>query len=342
MGFLDEVVIMTRSGRGGKGCVSFRREKFIPKGGPDGGDGGNGGNIIVRATKKRYALSDYGARKHFRAHNGEPGKGKNQSGKNGADLIIEVPVGTIVQDDDTHEILADLVADDQKVLLIPGGRGGRGNQHFATPTHRAPRIAQAGQSGHEKRLRLSLKLLADIGLIGFPNTGKSTLLSRLSMARPKVGAYPFTTRVPNLGVMVFDDEVTLVIADIPGLVEGASRGRGLGLRFLKHIERTRLLLHLLDITYRPDQDILEDFHALRREMVSYNPLLAQKPQIVLVNKIDLCGNETRDPKDLHKALEEAGMESLSISALSGEGLGELKKAIFEKWMNEINPSSEGI
>ena len=340
MGFLDEVVITARSGEGGKGCVSFRREKYIPKGGPDGGDGGDGGNILVKATQTLYTLSDYGSCKHFRAKNGAHGKGKNQSGKNGDDLIIEVPLGTIVQDNDTHEVLADLISDNQEVLLIPGGKGGKGNQHFATPINRTPRIAQPGRAGQEKRLRLSLKLLADIGLVGFPNAGKSTLLSRLSMARPKVDNYPFTTLVPNLGVMVLDDEVTLVIADIPGLIEGASRGRGLGHRFLKHIERTRLLLYLLDITYRPDQDILKDFHILRREMVSHSPVLAQKPQIVLINKIDLCGYETRDLKDLRRALERAGIETLSISALSGEGLEEFKKLILEKWVKEKNLLSQ--
>jgi len=331
MGFLDEAVIWTRSGDGGKGCVSFRREKFIPKGGPDGGDGGNGGNIIVRATGSLFTLTKYASSKHFKARNGEPGRGKNQSGKNGRDLVFEVPLGTIIEDLDTGELLADLVRDNQKVLLIPGGKGGKGNQHFATSKNRAPRIAQPGLPGWEKRLKLSLKFLADIGLIGLPNAGKSTLLARLSTASPKIGNYPFTTVFPNLGVLSCDDDTSLVIADIPGLVEGASQGRGLGHRFLKHIERTGLLLHLLDITFQPDEDILEDFHLLRREMAAYNPALVEKPQMVLINKMDLYGIQHRDLTSLRKTLKGIGVDSLPISALTGDGIEELKRTIFEKW-----------
>jgi GTP-binding protein len=334
MRFLDEAVIKIKSGDGGRGCVSFRRERFIPKGGPDGGDGGNGGSLIVKGNKTLHTLADYGSSKYFKAPNGEPGRGKNQTGKNGADLILEVPLGAIIQDDDTGELLTDLVNDNQEVVVIPGGKGGKGNKHFATSTNRAPRIAQPGCMGQEKRLRLSLKSLADIGLIGLPNAGKSTLLSRLSMARPKVDSYPFTTLVPNLGVITFDDGRSLVIADVPGLIEGASQGRGLGHRFLKHVERTKLLFHLLDITYQPDQDILEDFHALRREMVAYNPALAQKPQMVLINKMDLYDRENRDLEKLQMALERIGLESLPISALSGEGLEELKGIILGKWKEE--------
>jgi len=332
MVFLDEAFITAVSGDGGKGCVSFRREKFIPKGGPDGGDGGNGGSIIVRASTRHHTLTDYSSRKYLKAQKGQPGRGKNQSGKNGADLIFEVPLGTIIEDSDTGEFLGDLIHDNQELILLPGGKGGKGNQRFATSTNRAPRIAQPGLPGKEKRLKLSLKFLADIGLIGLPNAGKSTLLSRLSMARPRVDSYPFTTIFPNLGVMSFDDERTLIIADIPGLIEGASQGRGLGHRFLKHIERTKLLLHLLDITFHPDQDIIEDFHTLIREMNAFSPQLAQKPQMVLVNKMDVYGPEHRDLKALQKALEESGVESIPISALTGEGLEELKKVIREKWI----------
>lgn len=331
MGFLDEAIIWTRSGDGGKGCVSFRREKYIPKGGPDGGDGGAGGNIIVRATGSLFTLTKYASRKHFKARNGNPGRGKNKSGKNGRDLVFEVPLGTIIEDLDTGELLADLVHDNQEVLLIPGGKGGKGNQHFATSKYRAPRIAQPGLPGLEKRLRLSLKFLADIGLIGLPNAGKSTLLTRLSTASPKIGNYPFTTVFPNLGVLTCDDDTSLVIADIPGLVEGASEGRGLGHRFLKHIERTGLLLHLLDITFQPDEDILEDFHLLKREMEAYNPTLIKKPQLVLINKMDLYGIQHRDLVSLREALKKVGVESLPISALTGDGIEELKKTISEKW-----------
>jgi GTP-binding protein len=266
------------------------------------------------------------------AEKGQPGRGKNQSGKNGADLIFEVPLGTIIEDSDTGEVLGDLIHDKQELVLIRGGKGGKGNQRFATSTNRAPRIAQPGLPGKERRLRLSLKFLADIGLIGLPNAGKSTLLSRLSMARPKVDSYPFTTIFPNLGVMSFDDESSLIIADIPGLIEGASAGRGLGHRFLKHIERTKLLLHVLDITFHPEKDILEDFHMLINEMNAFSPELARKPQMVLINKMDIYGPDHRDLKVLQEALEKSGLESLPISGLTGEGLEELKKVIREKWI----------
>ncbi len=331
MGFLDEVVITASSGKGGNGCVSFRREKYIPKGGPDGGNGGNGGNIVLRATRKLYSLFDYAPRKHLKAGNGKPGKGKNQSGKNGVDLVLEVPVGTIVQDIDTQEILADLIHDSREILLIPGGRGGKGNRHFSTSTNRTPRFAQPGEPGQEKRLGLSLKFLADIGLIGLPNAGKSTLLSLLSTARPKVGSYPFTTLIPNLGTLIFDDDVSLIMADIPGLIKGAGQGRGLGHRFLKHIERTKFLLHLLDITYKPEQDLLEDLKTINNEMTSYDPALAKKPQIVLINKMDLYKSGHRDLGEIQEKLEDLGLPSLPISALTGQGLEKLKESILEKW-----------
>jgi len=342
MGFLDEAVITVASGAGGNGCVSFRREKYIPKGGPDGGDGGNGGGIVVLTTKKLHSLIDYSSRKHLRACKGTSGRGKNQSGKNGADLILELPLGTIIQDCDTDEVLADLIHENQKILLIPGGKGGKGNKHFATATNRAPRIAQPGLPGQEKKLKLSLHFLADIGLIGLPNAGKSTLLSRLTMARPKVDSYPFTTLIPNLGVMTFDDESALVVADIPGLIEGASQGRGLGHRFLKHIERTNLLLHLLDIAYKPDQDILEDFNTIRGEMEAYSPALAQKPQMVLINKMDLYCPDHRNLGELQQALEGVGFKSLPISALTGEGMEELKEIIYKKWRDPVQPPKDSM
>jgi GTP-binding protein len=328
MGFLDEAVIVVRSGDGGSGCISFRREKFVPKGGPDGGDGGTGGSIIIRATKRHLSLSHYQSRTHFRASGGEPGKGKNQHGKNAPDLILEVPLGTLVEDLETRELLADLVRDQQDFLVIPGGMGGKGNRHFATSTNRAPRRAHPGTPGQEKRLRLSLKFIADIGLVGLPNTGKSTLLSRLSMAHPKIDNYPFTTLVPNLGIMTLQDHRDLTIADIPGLVEGASEGRGLGHRFLKHIERTQVLLHLLDITYSPRKNILEDYHTLRNEILAYNPMLSRKTQVVLINKMDLYGPQHRDIGHLQGALEHLGLKSLPISALTGQGLDQLKKILF--------------
>ena len=331
--FLDEAVITARSGDGGRGCISFRREKYIPRGGPDGGDGGKGGDIIVRATKRLYTLEDYSLRKNFKAQNGTHGKGKDQTGKNGKDVIIEVPLGTNIYDHDTGEMLADLIQENQGILILSGGKGGRGNQHFATPTNRAPRIAQPGIPGQKKRLKLSLKHLADIGLIGLPNAGKSTLLSRLTQARPRIANYPFTTLVPNLGVMTFDDERSLTLADIPGLIEGASQGKGLGHRFLKHIERTELLLHLIDITYMPAHHILEDFFALRSELETYNPLLVHKDYMVLINKMDIYTQNTRDIESVTGALTEMGLASLPISALTGEGLDDLKMALAKKFFN---------
>ena len=240
-------------------------------------------------------------------------------------------MGTIIYDQDTDEIIADIILDDQKVLILPGGKGGKGNSHFATSTNRTPRFAQPGTPGRKKRLRLSLKYLADIGIIGLPNAGKSTLLSRLTMARPKIDGYPFTTTVPNLGVIEFDDRETLTLADIPGLIEGASEGRGLGHRFLKHIERTKFLLHLLDLSYVPDVDLLEDFHLLRDELEKYNPALPLKNQMVLINKIDLpLSSKTRDVKEITDALDKLGIKSLPVSALTGEGLEKLKEILAEK------------
>ena len=340
MVFLDEAAITARSGDGGKGCVSFRREKFVPKGGPDGGNGGDGGSIIIRATKRLYTLRDFSRRKYFKAGNGGPGKGKNQSGRNSPHCIIETPVGTIIQDHESGEVLADLIEDNQEIVLIQGGKGGKGNQHFASSTNRTPRMAQPGLPGQEKRLRLTLKLLADIGLVGLPNAGKSTLLSRLTMARPKIDNYPFTTIVPNLGVISFDNEKTLVMADIPGLVEGASSGRGLGDRFLRHIERTNLLLHILDITCKTGRDILEDFLMLRHEMGKFAPDLIDKPFFVAINKMDLYGPEHRNLEELREALGERGTDSFLISALTGEGLEELKETILKKWEEAIGHKGE--
>lgn len=333
MAFLDEAVISARSGDGGRGCVSFRREKYVPKGGPDGGDGGKGGDVTVRATKKLNLLNDFSSRKYFKAQNGQHGKGKNKTGKGGSEVVIKVPLGTLIYDGESGDLLADLTRDKQEILLLRGGLGGKGNQHFATPTNRAPRIAQPGLPGVTKKLRLSLKFLADIGLVGLPNAGKSTLLSRLTMACPKVGDYPFTTLVPNLGVMTFSDERTLTMADIPGLIEGASKGRGLGHRFLKHIERTKVLLHIIDVTHTPTHHILDDFLTLREEVEKYNPSLIEKDQMVLINKIDLYSKGPRELGRIKQALDEMGMESLPISALTGEGLDELRQALARKFFN---------
>jgi GTP-binding protein len=331
MTFLDEAVITARSGNGGSGCVSFRRERFKPRGGPDGGDGGNGGNIVLKATNRLQNLAHLRASPLFKARNGQPGKGKNQSGKSGSDLIIHLPVGTLVLNKETGQVLADLVHDEQEIVLIRGGKGGKGNQHFATPTRRAPRIAQPGNEGREATLKLSLKLLADIGFVGFPNAGKSTLLSRLTTARPKIASYPFTTLVPNLGVLYLQGDHFLVLADIPGLIEGASQGMGLGHRFLKHIERTELLVQVLDITYAPQNDIIEDFFALNKEMTAYSPALADKPHMVLINKMDLYGSHCRDVEKMRKALDRLKVISLPISALTGMGLEQFKEMLFERF-----------
>jgi len=333
MNFLDEALITAKSGDGGRGCVSFRRERFIPKGGPDGGDGGRGGDVIVRATERLNSLIEFRYKRVFRAKNGEPGRGRNQSGKDGKDAVIEVPPGTIIQDADTGETIADLVSDKQDFLLLKGGQGGLGNQHFATSTNRAPRKAQPGLPGEEKRFRFILKTLAHVGLIGLPNAGKSTLLSRLTTARPKIADYPFTTLVPNLGVIVLDDGKSLTVADIPGLIEGASRGRGLGHGFLKHIERTMLLLHIIDITGTPPNGLLDDFEKIEEELEVYSPSMAQKRQIVLINKMDIHTSEHRDVKKVIEALKERGYEAYPVSALTGVGLEDVKRALLREFFH---------
>jgi len=334
MDFLDEALITAKSGDGGRGCVSFRRARFIPKGGPDGGDGGRGGDVIVRATERLNSLIEFRYRRLFKAQNGQPGRGQNQSGKDGKDVVIEVPPGTIIEDPDTGETFADLVTDSQEYLLLEGGRGGWGNQHFATSTNRAPRRAQPGLPGEEKRFRFILKTLAHVGLIGLPNAGKSTLLSRLTTARPKIADYPFTTLIPNLGVIVFDHEKTLTVADIPGLIEGASQGRGLGHDFLKHVERTTLLLHLIDITGVPQKGPLDDFDKVENELGAYSASLTQKRRVVLITKMDLYTSEHRDVQDVIEILEQRGYDAIPVSALSGEGLEEVKKMLLREFFHE--------
>jgi len=330
MKFVDEAEITVKSGDGGAGCISFRRERFIPKGGPDGGDGGKGGNVLVKATRRLHSLYDFSSRRYFKAQNGRSGKGKNRSGKKGRNIEILVPVGTMVKDRETGELLTDLVHDNQQILLVEGGEGGKGNKHFATSTNRAPRFAQEGQKGEEKRLKLELKLIADVGIIGLPNAGKSTLLSRLSDAHPQIADYPFTTLAPNLGVLTFDDKQPLTIADIPGLVEGASNGRGLGHRFLQHIERTGFLLHMLDIYHRSSGDILKDFFIVQRELKLSHPSLIKKDQVIVLNKIDLNPNNNKGIKETCRSFNDLGYECLAISALTGEGLEELKQLLKDK------------
>ena len=330
MKFIDEAIITVESGDGGRGCVSFRREKHVPRGGPDGGDGGKGGDVTFKSTSRRRTLFPFQLKRQFKAKNGAHGQGKQKTGRNGKDLIIEIPPGTLIKDADTNEVLKDFTAAGESYIAVYGGRGGQGNARFKTSTNRAPRYAQPGEEGQNRRLKLELKLLADVGIIGLPNAGKSTLISKISSATPKIGNYPFTTLTPTLGVVETSWSDPFVVADIPGLIEGASDGRGLGHRFLKHIERTRLLLHLLDITYKPEEYILEDFNIIQSEMEQYNPSLTQKEQIVLINKMDIRAQNHRNVQDIQKALAHMGLKSIPISALTGEGLEDLRRILAKK------------
>lgn len=326
MKFVDEARIHVKAGDGGNGCVSFRRERFIPRGGPDGGEGGKGGDVILQADVQLSTLLDLAYLRQFRAQKGTHGKGKNQTGRNGEDFVLRIPTGTLVRDDQTGEILQDLLFDGQRFIAAAGGRGGRGNAKFATPTLRAPRRAEKGEKGEERWLRLELKLLADVGLIGFPNVGKSTLLSKISSARPKIADYPFTTLVPTLGVVNRQEKRAFVVADIPGLIEGASKGAGLGLAFLRHVERTRLLIHLLDISEGPSRNPVKDFHALNQELKAYHPSLLEKIQIVALNKIDLPSVRS-SALDLQEQFEKIGYPLYRISGKTGEGVEEMMDAV---------------
>jgi len=310
--------------------VSFRREKNVPKGGPDGGDGGKGGDVFIEASADLATLIDFQYRSHFKSERGEHGRGSNRCGENGEDLIIKVPVGTVikkVQGPQVEEIIADLKKAGEKVVVARGGRGGRGNAAFKSPTNRAPRTAEKGEKGEEVILKLELKLIADVGLIGYPNAGKSTLISKLSNARPKIASYPFTTLEPNLGILKQDME-SLILADLPGLIEGAHRGKGLGDKFLRHAERTRIILHVVDMVGYEGRDPLSNFHSINREMELYNPQLKNKLQIVLANKIDL--EDARKNLDVFmEAVAKEGYRVIPVSGLTGEGLEDLKKEIFE-------------
>ncbi|RPI79761.1 MAG: GTPase ObgE [Desulfobacteraceae bacterium] len=332
MNFIDEAIISIKSGKGGKGCLSFRREKFIPRGGPDGGDGGRGGDVFIRATERLNTLLDYAYKRVFKARDGQAGRGRDQKGSDGEDLILEVPVGTLVYNHETQEVLADLTQNDQQVMILAGGQGGRGNHSFVSSNNRSPRKFQPGMPGAELKLKLAMKSLADIGLVGLPNAGKSTLISKLTMARPKIASYPFTTISPHLGVIRFEEEdKALIMADIPGLIEGASEGRGLGHRFLKHIERTRLLVFLLDASAMDPAEPLQDFQMLCMELERHEPALMQKERLLLVNKIDLYQENRSGLLDLEKAVSEAGQEVLFVSALTEEGLEAFKSVLARKF-----------
>jgi GTP-binding protein len=326
MKFVDEVRIKIKAGAGGRGCVSFRREKFVPRGGPDGGDGGHGGDVVVVADAQLTTLLDLRYQKQYRAGRGEHGRGKDQYGKRGEDKVIAVPVGTIIRDANTGGILADLKSPGERVVVARGGKGGQGNAHFVSSTNRSPRFAQPGLPGEERELDVELRLLADVGIIGLPNAGKSTLIAAISAARPKIADYPFTTLVPNLGVVGYGEGKSLVVADIPGLIEGAHRGEGLGHKFLKHVSRTSLLIHLLDASIIGEKDPLADWLTVNRELELFDQALAEKPQMVVANKLDLPEARAK-VQLLEKSFATKGYAFCAISAVTGEGLQELKRLI---------------
>jgi GTP-binding protein len=333
--FVDEAKIYVKAGDGGNGCVAFRREKYVPRGGPSGGDGGVGGSIYLEANVNDNTLLRYRYNREFKADRGRHGEGSNCTGVSGDDMILKVPVGTLVFDEEGEELLADLNKPGQRVLVAQGGRGGRGNQHFAKPWHQAPREKEEGQAGEERRLRLELKLLADVGLVGFPNAGKSTLISVISAARPKIANYPFTTLQPNLGVVNVDGGTgrhgtelgrTFVVADLPGLIEGASQGAGLGIRFLRHVERTRLLVHLIDTSDATDADPLEAFEIINAELAAFSAGLMAKPMIVVASKLDATTDRSR-LEELQTFCKKKGLEFHAISAATGEGVKELMQGL---------------
>jgi GTP-binding protein len=325
--FVDQVSIQVKAGDGGNGAVAFRREKFVERGGPSGGDGGNGGSVIFEADTGLTTLLDYRYQQHHRARNGQHGMGSDMNGASAEDLVLRVPVGTLIRDQDSGELLADLAEPGARAVVARGGRGGLGNMNFATSTRQTPRFAQDGKPGEERRLVLELKLLADVGLLGFPNAGKSTLISRVSRARPKIADYPFTTLVPNLGVVPYKGGTSFVMADIPGIIEGAAEGAGLGHQFLRHVERCRVLVHLVDLS-APGEDRapLRDLDVLDHELTRYSPELAKKPQIVAANKIDLPDARERLP-GFEAALAARDMPVFPISAATGEGVGPLLDAV---------------
>jgi GTP-binding protein len=329
MRFIDEVKIHVASGTGGAGCVSFRREKFIPLGGPNGGDGGKGGDVLFEATTALSTLLELCYRPHLKAECGRNGMGKDRHGAGGKNLKILVPVGTIVRDAESGEVIADLVEPGKPVILLKGGRGGQGNARFATATRKAPKFAQPGEPGEERWFRLELKLMADVGLLGFPNVGKSSLITRVSAARPKIADFPFTTMVPNLGVVSYKNYRSFVMADIPGLIEGAHAGAGLGHRFLRHVERTDILVHMLDISWMPERDPIREYEAINRELALFNPELAEKKVIIVINKIDLPQSRENLPKVV-TWFTERGLEIFAISAVTGEGIPHLLDEIARK------------
>lgn len=340
MRFVDEVKIKVEAGDGGRGCVSFRREKFVPHGGPDGGDGGDGGDVIVVADPQMTTLLDLRQQKAYRAKRGGNGRGKGMHGRNGEERIIRVPTGTMIRELETQKLVADVRNADDRIVVAKGGRGGKGNSHFTSSTNRTPRFAQPGLPGDECELQLELRLLADVGLVGLPNAGKSTLISVISAARPKIADYPFTTLVPNLGVVASGDEGSFVVADIPGLIEGAHRGEGLGHRFLRHVSRTRVLVHVIDVFGVEGRDPKADFDTINAELALFDEELLQKPQIVTVSKVDLLPDRAM-LSDLRNFFESAGHPFCAISAVTGEGVTELKALIADELSRSVRRGDEG-
>lgn len=339
---IDEASIHIAGGQGGNGCIAFRREKFVPRGGPSGGDGGRGGDIVLVSSQNMNTLLKFRYNRLFRAGRGGNGEGSNRHGKNGKDTTIMVPVGTVVYDADSGEKLWDFDASGQSYLAAKGGRGGRGNARFATSVHQAPRKAEPGEVGTERELKLELKLLADVGLVGFPNVGKSTLISRLSAARPRIADYPFTTLEPCLGVVAVDDEHSFVMADIPGLIAGAHLGRGLGTRFLKHVERTRLLLHLIDTAEQSGREPVEDYRVIMEELKSFSPVVAAKPMLLVASRIDAAGSGERLAA-VRIFCRDKGLDLAEISSVTGEGLEALKRkcwAMLEQLPQTAAPAAE--
>ena len=321
--FVDQAKIKIKAGDGGNGCLSFRREKYVPKGGPDGGDGGNGGNIVFKADKHLKTLLDFRYRQHFKAENGRHGQGANKFGRTGKDTIVKVPLGTIIKNAETNEVLGDLIENNRQIIIAKGGKGGRGNARFATPTNQAPRKFEYGKKGEFVHVILELKLLADIGLVGLPNAGKSTLLSRISAAKPKIANYPFTTLQPNLGIVRYQEHHSFVVADIPGLIEGAHLGKGLGIQFLRHIERTKVLVFLID---SQSQNIMHDYEILKNELHQFKPQLLEKPKLILITKIDL--NPNHDLSDYSK-LTDVGLDWCEISSVTGQGIDQTKTLMWD-------------
>jgi len=337
--FIDYVKIIAKSGNGGNGAVTFRREKYVAAGGPDGGDGGRGGSIYFTVDPDMNTLLDFRFKRKFHAEDGKNGEGSHRFGKSGEDLYIKVPIGTIVKDAETGKVVVDLSEKGQTELILPGGRGGKGNSHFATSTRQAPRFARDGEKGIEKEFILELKLLADVGLLGFPNVGKSTFISKVTSAKPKIADYHFTTLVPNLGVVKGEFGDSFVIADIPGIIEGASEGTGLGLQFLRHIERTRLLLHFLDVSGSEGRNPVEDFEVINTELKKYSDKLSTRKQVIVANKIDVMQDDSLY-QEVEKLAKDKGIEIFKISAATGEGIKELMQVI-SKLLKEL-PKEETI